>query len=172
MIESVDKIKQSASKLSNSIHTAKPYYEARLYAQQVDDPNCYQILLLISFCVLVVQGISFSRGRSRKGQILSRSSQRNGLPCRAGVRREVHARHGLPGNAESRCQYVSRHRTYIGKERYLDFELFHTGRVNESQLECTDTKNMMKICDLKLEVANNRVTKLQSQLKSAIKASR
>lgn len=45
-------------------------------------------------------------------------------------------------------------------------------RVNESQLDCTDTKNAMKICDLKQEVANNRVSKLQSQLKSAIKASR
>lgn len=35
LIESVEKIKQSAQKLTNSIQTAKPYYEARLYAAQV-----------------------------------------------------------------------------------------------------------------------------------------
>lgn len=46
------------------------------------------------------------------------------------------------------------------------------GRVNESQVAFTDTKNTMKICELKQEVANVRVAKLQSQLKSAIKASR
>lgn len=46
------------------------------------------------------------------------------------------------------------------------------GRVNESQIECIETRNMLKICQLKHEVANTRVNKLQSQLKSAIKASR
>lgn len=67
LIESVDKIKQSANKLSNSIHTAKPYYEARLYAQQVD---VVQLLLPITtpnltlYYTQVVQGIPFSRSRS------------------------------------------------------------------------------------------------------------
>lgn len=36
LVESVEKIKQSAHKLSNSIQSAKPYYEARLYAAQVN----------------------------------------------------------------------------------------------------------------------------------------
>ncbi len=36
LVESVDKIKQSAHKLTNSIQTSKPYYEARLYAAQVN----------------------------------------------------------------------------------------------------------------------------------------
>ncbi|GAB0094561.1 uncharacterized protein DMENIID0001_098780 [Sergentomyia squamirostris] len=44
-------------------------------------------------------------------------------------------------------------------------------RVNQSQLECTDTRNILKICELKQEVANNRVAKLQVQLKSAIRSS-
>lgn len=35
LVESVDRIKQAGHKLSNSIQTAKPYYEARLYAGQV-----------------------------------------------------------------------------------------------------------------------------------------
>lgn len=35
LLESVEKIKHAAHKLSNSIQTAKPYYEARLYAAQV-----------------------------------------------------------------------------------------------------------------------------------------
>lgn len=48
----------------------------------------------------------------------------------------------------------------------------NAGRVNESQVAFSDTKNTMKICELKQEVANVRVAKLQSQLKSAIKASR
>lgn len=46
------------------------------------------------------------------------------------------------------------------------------GRVNQSQIECIEARNVLKICELKQDVANNRVTKLQSQLKSAIKASR
>lgn len=46
------------------------------------------------------------------------------------------------------------------------------GRVNQSQIECIEARNVLKICELKQDVANSRVTKLQSQLKSAIKASR
>uniref|UniRef100_A0A182QUL9 SH3 domain-binding protein 5 n=1 Tax=Anopheles farauti TaxID=69004 RepID=A0A182QUL9_9DIPT len=47
-----------------------------------------------------------------------------------------------------------------------------TTRVNESQNECTEMRNVLKISELKLEVANNRVCKLHSQLKGAIRASR
>ncbi|XP_055390049.1 putative uncharacterized protein DDB_G0282133 isoform X2 [Condylostylus longicornis] len=47
-----------------------------------------------------------------------------------------------------------------------------TSRVHESQLEVSDARNFLKICELKQEVSNNRVTKLQAQLKGAIKASR
>ncbi|XP_037937559.1 uncharacterized protein LOC119671116 isoform X3 [Teleopsis dalmanni] len=45
-------------------------------------------------------------------------------------------------------------------------------KVNQSQLEVTETRNSLKMCQLKLDVANNRVGKLQGQLKQAIKASR
>uniref|UniRef100_A0A1B0AXP5 SH3 domain-binding protein 5 n=1 Tax=Glossina palpalis gambiensis TaxID=67801 RepID=A0A1B0AXP5_9MUSC len=44
-------------------------------------------------------------------------------------------------------------------------------KVNQSQLEVTDARNSLKMCQLKLEVANNRVAKLQGQLKQAIKTS-
>ncbi|XP_058063216.1 uncharacterized protein LOC131213234 isoform X1 [Anopheles bellator] len=46
-----------------------------------------------------------------------------------------------------------------------------TTRVNESQNDCTEMRNILKISELKLEVANNRVCKLHSQLKGAIRAS-
>lgn len=45
-------------------------------------------------------------------------------------------------------------------------------KVNQSQLEVTDTRNALKMCQLKLEVANNRVGKLQGQLKQALRSSR
>ncbi|EDW07430.1 SH3 domain-binding protein 5 isoform X1 [Drosophila mojavensis] len=45
-------------------------------------------------------------------------------------------------------------------------------KVNQSQLEVTDTRNALKMCQLKLEVANNRVNKLQGQLKQALRSSR
>lgn len=45
-------------------------------------------------------------------------------------------------------------------------------RVNQSQIECVETRNVLKICELKHEVANNRVNKLHAQYKAAIKASR
>ncbi|KRF94053.1 uncharacterized protein Dmoj_GI14868, isoform B [Drosophila mojavensis] len=44
-------------------------------------------------------------------------------------------------------------------------------KVNQSQLEVTDTRNALKMCQLKLEVANNRVNKLQGQLKQALRSS-
>ncbi|XP_018792328.1 PREDICTED: SH3 domain-binding protein 5-like isoform X2 [Bactrocera latifrons] len=47
-----------------------------------------------------------------------------------------------------------------------------TTKVNQSQVEVTDARNTLKMCQLKLEVANNRVGKLQGQLKQAIRASR
>ncbi|XP_036319578.1 SH3 domain-binding protein 5-like isoform X1 [Rhagoletis pomonella] len=47
-----------------------------------------------------------------------------------------------------------------------------TTRVNQSQVDVTDARNTLKMCQLKLEVANNRVGKLQGQLKQAIRASR
>lgn len=47
-----------------------------------------------------------------------------------------------------------------------------TTRVNQCTNECTEVKNNLKILELKLEVSNNRVLKLQNQLKSAIKVSR
>ncbi|XP_054730507.1 SH3 domain-binding protein 5-like isoform X2 [Anastrepha obliqua] len=47
-----------------------------------------------------------------------------------------------------------------------------TTKVNQSQVEVTDARNALKMCQLKLEVANNRVGKLQGQLKQAIRASR
>ncbi|XP_012161136.1 SH3 domain-binding protein 5-like isoform X2 [Ceratitis capitata] len=46
-----------------------------------------------------------------------------------------------------------------------------TTKVNQSQVEVTDARNALKMCQLKLEVANNRVGKLQGQLKQAIRAS-
>nr|XP_036222445.1 SH3 domain-binding protein 5 isoform X1 [Bactrocera oleae] len=46
-----------------------------------------------------------------------------------------------------------------------------TTKVNQSQVEVTDARNTLKMCQLKLEVANNRVGKLQGQLKQAIRAS-
>lgn len=61
----------------------------------------------------------------------------------------------------------------IHNQKLNEISFFHfSGRVNQSQVECTESRNILKICELKQEVATNRVAKLQSQLKSAIKASR
>ncbi|XP_067639557.1 uncharacterized protein [Eurosta solidaginis] len=46
-----------------------------------------------------------------------------------------------------------------------------TTKVNQSQVEVTDARNTLKMCQLKLEVATNRVGKLQGQLRQAIRAS-
>uniref|UniRef100_A0A336MWA7 CSON008152 protein n=1 Tax=Culicoides sonorensis TaxID=179676 RepID=A0A336MWA7_CULSO len=104
--ESIEKIKQSAAKIGNAIETAKPYYEARLYCNQIT---------------------------------------KDMLEAQATYERNV------------ACQEMLSHAT---------------SRVNESQSECTDARNNLKMCELKQEVANTRVNKLQAQLKGAIRASR
>lgn len=52
MAESVEKIKQSAHKLGNSIEAAKPYYEARLYAAQVNYSYVRNEVLILSFATV------------------------------------------------------------------------------------------------------------------------
>lgn len=47
-----------------------------------------------------------------------------------------------------------------------------TTRVNETQMEHSDARNSLKMNELKQDIANTRVSKLQSQLKGAIRASR
>ncbi|XP_055684799.1 SH3 domain-binding protein 5 isoform X2 [Lutzomyia longipalpis] len=131
LAESVEKIKQSAHKLGNSIETAKPYYEARLYASQL----------------------------AKETQLASANYEKA---------RSVHA-------AAKEMVYLAEQG--LGEKSTLDTAcqemLSHAAsRVNQSQLECTDTRNVLKICELKQEVANNRVAKLQAQLKSAIRSSR
>uniref|UniRef100_A0A1B0CQ22 Uncharacterized protein n=1 Tax=Lutzomyia longipalpis TaxID=7200 RepID=A0A1B0CQ22_LUTLO len=131
LTESVEKIKQSAHKLGNSIETAKPYYEARLYASQL----------------------------AKETQLASANYEKA---------RSVHA-------AAKEMVYLAEQG--LGEKSTLDTAcqemLSHAAsRVNQSQLECTDTRNVLKICELKQEVANNRVAKLQAQLKSAIRSSR
>ncbi|XP_055684798.1 SH3 domain-binding protein 5 isoform X1 [Lutzomyia longipalpis] len=130
LAESVEKIKQSAHKLGNSIETAKPYYEARLYASQL----------------------------AKETQLASANYEKA---------RSVHA-------AAKEMVYLAEQG--LGEKSTLDTAcqemLSHAAsRVNQSQLECTDTRNVLKICELKQEVANNRVAKLQAQLKSAIRSS-
>ncbi|XP_055844798.1 guanine nucleotide exchange factor rei-2 isoform X2 [Episyrphus balteatus] len=131
LAESVERIKQSAHKLSNSIQTAKPYYEARLYATQL----------------------------SKETQ-LAASNFEKAKSVHAAAKEMVYlAEQGLgeKSTLDTACQEMLSHAA---------------GRVNQSQVECTETRNILKMCELKQEVANNRVAKLQSQLKAAIKASR
>uniref|UniRef100_A0A1L8DLY8 Putative btk-associated sh3-domain binding protein sab n=1 Tax=Nyssomyia neivai TaxID=330878 RepID=A0A1L8DLY8_9DIPT len=130
LTESVEKIKQSAHKLGNSIETAKPYYEARLYASQLAKET-------------QVAGVNYDKARS----------------VHAAAKEMVYlAEQGLgeKSTLDTACQEMLSHAA---------------SRVNQSQLECTDTRNILKICELKQEVANNRVAKLQAQLKSAIRSS-
>ncbi|XP_055913147.1 guanine nucleotide exchange factor rei-2 isoform X2 [Eupeodes corollae] len=131
LAESVEKIKQSAHKLSNSIQTAKPYYEARLYATQLSKETQQA-------------ASNFEKAKS----------------VHAAAKEMVYlAEQGLgeKSTLDTACQEMLSHAA---------------GRVNQSQVECTETRNILKMCELKQEVANNRVAKLQSQLKGAIKASR
>ncbi|XP_059618725.1 SH3 domain-binding protein 5-like isoform X2 [Phlebotomus argentipes] len=131
LAESVEKIKQSAHKLGNSIETAKPYYEARLYATQLAKET-------------QVAGVNYDKAKS----------------VHAAAKEMVYlAEQGLgeKSTLDTACQEMLSHAA---------------SRVNQSQLECTDTRNVLKICELKQEVANNRVAKLQAQLKSAIRSSR
>lgn len=131
LAESVERIKQSAHKLSNSIQTAKPYYEARLYASQLSKETQQA-------------ATNFEKAKS----------------VHAAAKEMVYlAEQGLgeKSTLDTACQEMLSHAA---------------GRVNQSQVECTETRNILKMCELKQEVANNRVAKLQSQLKGAIKASR
>lgn len=130
LAESVERIKQSAHKLHNSIQTAKPYYEARLYATQL----------------------------SKETQQAA-SNYEKAKSVHAAAKEMVYlAEQGLgeKSTLDTACQEMLSHAA---------------GRVNQSQVECTETRNILKMCELKQEVANNRVAKLQSQLKAAIKAS-
>ncbi|KAJ6638238.1 SH3 domain-binding protein 5-like, partial [Pseudolycoriella hygida] len=131
LVESVEKIKNSAHKLTNSIQTAKPYYEARLYAAQLQKE-----------CQLAL--INHEKAKS----------------IHVAAKEMVHlAEQGLgeQSTLDTACQEMLSHAA---------------SRVNQSQIEFIEARNVLKICELKQDVANNRVTKLQSQLKSAIKASR
>lgn len=154
-MESVEKIKLSAHKLSNSIQTAKPYYEARLYSAQVNNKSAVSLQYLRSITIVFVRSAQLA-----KECHLAAVNHEKAKSIHAAAKEMVYlAEQGLgeKSTLDTACQEMLSHAA---------------SRVNESQLECTDTKNVMKICDLKQEVANNRVAKLQSQLKSAIKASR
>ncbi|XP_055585755.1 uncharacterized protein LOC129738556 [Uranotaenia lowii] len=129
--ESAEKIKAIAKKLGNSIETAKPYYEARLYASQLTKETQQS-------------AINYDKAKS----------------IHAAAKEMVYlAEQGLgeKSTLDTACQEMLTHATT---------------RVNESQNECTEMRNLLRISELKLEVANNRVSKLHSQLKSSIRASR
>lgn len=130
LAESVEKIKQSAHKLGNSIEAAKPYYEARLYAAQL----------------------------SKEAQQAQQNHDKAKSVHAAAKEMVYLAEQGLgeKSTLDTACQEMLSHAA---------------SRVNQSQIECTETRNLLKITELKLEVANSRVSKLQAQLKSAIKAS-
>ena len=131
LTESVERIKQSAHKLGNSIESAKPYYEARLYAAQLSKETQNAAL-------------NYDKAKSHHS-----AAKEMVYLAEQGL--------GEKSTLDHACQEMLTHATT---------------RVNESQNECTEMRNLMKICQLKQEVANNRVLKIQSQLKSAIKASR
>uniref|UniRef100_A0A1Q3FKG8 Putative btk-associated sh3-domain binding protein sab n=2 Tax=Culex tarsalis TaxID=7177 RepID=A0A1Q3FKG8_CULTA len=129
--ESIEKIKAVAKKLGNSIETAKPYYEARLYASQLTKETQQSAL-------------NYDKAKS----------------VHAAAKEMVYlAEQGLgeKSTLDTACQEMLTHATT---------------RVNESQNECTEMRNVLRISELKLEVANNRVAKLHSQLRGAIRASR
>ncbi|XP_063710158.1 SH3 domain-binding protein 5-like isoform X2 [Culicoides brevitarsis] len=129
--ESIDKIKQSATKIGNAIEIAKPYYEARLYCNQVGKE------------VLEAQA-TYDKSKST----LAAAKEMVNL-AEQGL--------GEKNTLDVACQEMLSHAT---------------SRVNESQAECTEARNNLKMCELKQDVANTRVTKLQTQLKGAIRASR
>uniref|UniRef100_A0A336MXU6 CSON008152 protein n=1 Tax=Culicoides sonorensis TaxID=179676 RepID=A0A336MXU6_CULSO len=129
--ESIEKIKQSAAKIGNAIETAKPYYEARLYCNQITKD------------MLEAQA-TYERSKST----LAAAKEMVNL-AEQGL--------GEKNTLDVACQEMLSHAT---------------SRVNESQSECTDARNNLKMCELKQEVANTRVNKLQAQLKGAIRASR
>ncbi|XP_055523436.1 uncharacterized protein LOC129717508 isoform X2 [Wyeomyia smithii] len=129
--ESMEKIKLVAKKLGNSIETAKPYYEARLYASQLAKETQQSAL-------------NFDKAKS-----VHAAAKEMVFLAEQGL--------GEKSTLDTACQEMLTHATT---------------RVNESQNECTEMRNLLRISELKLDVANNRVTKLHSQLKGAIRASR
>ncbi|KXJ69514.1 hypothetical protein RP20_CCG026751 [Aedes albopictus] len=129
--ESVEKIKAVAKKLGNSIETAKPYYEARLYASQLTKETQQSAL-------------NYDKAKS-----VHAAAKEMVFLAEQGL--------GEKSTLDTACQEMLTHATT---------------RVNESQNECTEMRNVLRISELKLEVANNRVAKLHSQLKGAIRASR
>ncbi|XP_037047589.1 SH3 domain-binding protein 5 isoform X2 [Bradysia coprophila] len=131
LVESVEKIKQSAHKLTNSIQTAKPYYEARLYAAQLQK-ECQQAAI-----------------NHEKAKSIHVAAKEMVMLAEQGL--------GEQSTLDTACQEMLSHAA---------------SRVNQSQIECIESRNVLKICELKQDVANSRVAKLQSQLKSSIKASR
>ncbi|KAG4078194.1 hypothetical protein HA402_002246 [Bradysia odoriphaga] len=130
LVESVEKIKQSAHKLTNSIQTAKPYYEARLYAAQLQK-ECQQAAI-----------------NHEKAKSIHVAAKEMVMLAEQGL--------GEQSTLDTACQEMLSHAA---------------SRVNQSQIECIESRNVLKICELKQDVANSRVAKLQSQLKSSIKAS-
>ncbi|XP_058443654.1 uncharacterized protein LOC131425629 isoform X1 [Malaya genurostris] len=128
--ESMEKIKAVAKKLGNSIETAKPYYEARLYAAQLTKETQQSVL-------------NFDKAKS-----VHAAAKEMVFLAEQGL--------GEKSTLDTACQEMLSHATT---------------RVNESQNECTEMRNVLRISELKLEVANNRVTKLHSQFKGAIRAS-
>ncbi|XP_062538666.1 uncharacterized protein LOC134206936 isoform X2 [Armigeres subalbatus] len=129
--ESVEKIKAVAKKLGNSIETAKPYYEARLYASQLAKETQQSAL-------------NYDKAKS-----VHAAAKEMVFLAEQGL--------GEKSTLDTACQEMLTHATT---------------RVNESQNDCTEMRNVLRISELKLEVANNRVAKLHSQLKGAIRASR
>lgn len=129
--ESVERIKKAAHKLGNSIQTAKPYYEARLYASQLTKET------------------QAAQANYDKARSIHAAAKEMVFLAEQGL--------GEKSSLDMACQEMLNHAA---------------SRVNQSQAECSDTRNALKICELKQEVANNRVAKLQSQLKGAIRSSR
>lgn len=129
--ESVDKIRHSAFKLEHSIQTAKPYYEARVFASQLAKDT---------------QKAAYSYDKAKSHNTAAKEMV---FLAEQGL--------GEKSTLDSACQEMLSHAT---------------SRVNDTQLECQDTRNLFRICELKQEVANSRAAKLQAQLKSSIKASR
>lgn len=129
--ETVDKIRHSAFKLEHSIQTAKPYYEARVFASQMTKET---------------QKAAYSYDKAKSHNIAAKEMV---FIAEQGL--------GEKSTLDSACQEMLSHAT---------------SRVNDTQLECQETRNLFRICELKQEVANSKAAKLQAQLKSAIKASR
>lgn len=129
--EGRERIKQASHKITSAIEIAQPYYQARLYCQQL----------------------------SKDVQLITANYDKAKTHLSAAKEMVFLAEQGLgeKSTLDMACQEMLSHATT---------------RVNQCTNECTEVKNNLKISELKLEVANNRVLKLQNQLKSAIKVSR